>query len=306
MKVAQLLEIIGYSAALGAAACWAIASLLSISPVRALGAIPFNALRMFVVASLLTVWLLVTQQWLWPDSNALRALVLSGFVGIFLGDTLLFVSIKILGPRMAGLLFATNAPISFALGLWILGESYYWLNLVGVISVTCGIFFAISARSKAGGHQWEQSLGHVGIGLITGFGAALCQSLGTLIVLDTMRAGQDPVFATMIRVWVAVVFLFISLFVPVLSGGFKRYKTLNIKMFLQIVSGGILAMAIGMSLLLWAINLAPMGIVAILSATTPVIVLPALWLTTGERPSNGSFFAALMVVAGTAMIFIAT
>ena len=79
----------------------------------------------------------------------------------------------------------------------------------------------------------------------------------------------------------------------------------NFKMCFQIILSGILGMAIGMSLLLWAIKLAPLGTVAILSATTPVILLPVLWLTTKKRPTPLSAIAAVLVVAGTAMLFIA-
>jgi len=296
---------IGYISALAAALCWALSSLLAISPVRTLGAIPFNALRMTTVAILLSLWLLISQRWHWPEPGVLWTLMASGFIGIFLGDTLLFVSMRVLGPRLAGLLFACNAPISFALGLWLLGESYYWLNLLGVAATTVGVFIAIASRTKTGGHQWEQSVGHVGLGLAAGLGAALCQSLGTLIVLDTLRAGQDPVFATLIRVGVAVIFLLISLLVRRLSGSLLPYRELNPRMATQTILSGVLGMAVGMSLLLYAVKLAPLGIVAILSATTPVMVLPALWLTTGRRPTFSAFVSATIVFFGTALIFIA-
>jgi drug/metabolite transporter (DMT)-like permease len=73
----------------------------------------------------------------------------------------------------------------------------------------------------------------------------------------------------------------------------------------QTILSGLLGMAVGMSLLLYAVKLAPLGTVAILSATTPVMVLPALWLTTRRRPSAAAFVSATVVFLGTAMIFIA-
>lgn len=73
----------------------------------------------------------------------------------------------------------------------------------------------------------------------------------------------------------------------------------------QTILSGLLGMAVGMSLLLYAVKLAPLGTVAILSATTPVMVLPALWLTTRRRPSAAAFVSAIVVFLGTAMIFIA-
>lgn len=296
------MEILGYLAALGAATSWAFASILSVGPVRKLGPIPFNTLRMFIVACLLSLWLLISRQWQWPAEEHLLTLVISGFIGIFLGDTLLFTTVKILGPRLAGLLFATNAPLTFAIGIFFLNENYTLLNIAGVIAVIGGVFIALSARSKAGGHDWEQSVGHVGLGVLAGFGAATCQSLGVILIADILSDGQDPVFATMLRVWVAVVFLFLSLFFTNFSGGFKRYQVLSVKLVGHITLSGFMGMALGMSLYLTGVALAPVGMATILSATSPVIILPLLWVFTRERPSNQSMYAALLVVAGASLI----
>ncbi|MFQ3230813.1 DMT family transporter [Reinekea sp.] len=300
------MELIGYFAALGAATCWAFGSMLSVGPVRQLGPIPFNALRMLMVASFLTLFLVVTNRWNMPATEDLGTLFLSGFIGIFLGDTLLFTAVKILGPRMAGLLFACNAPISFAFGAWLLGEQYVWLNVVGVIGVMGGVFLAIAGRSKAGGHQWEQTLGHSSLGILAGFGAAFCQSMGTLLIYKIMKAGQDPIFATMLRVWVAVIFLSLTVLSVKSLGGIGIYRQLTKRTVRQIFISGFLGMGVGMSLLLWGVNLASLGIVSILSATTPIILLPLVWFFTKERPSRTSFIAAAIVVVGTSLIFVAS
>ena len=298
------LEILGYLAALGAATCWAFGSLLSVGPVRALGPIPFNTLRMFMVACMLTLWIVITGSWVWPSNEALWILIISGFIGIFLGDTLLFTSVKVLGPRMAGLLFATNAPLTFVLGVWLFNESYSLFNFIGVIAVMGGVFTAIAARAKAGDHHWEQSVGHVGLGLLAGFGAAVCQSMGVILIADMLDAGQDPVFATMLRVWVAVLFLALTMFATTFSGGYQRYKVLTKLLVGKIALSGFLGMALGMSLYLTGVALAPMGMATILSATTPVIILPIIWIFSGERPSMTSFFAGTVVVIGASLIFL--
>ena len=104
---------------------------------------------------------------------------------------------------------------------------------------------------------------------------------------------------------VAVLFLLTSLFFSKFSGGFRQYKNLNRRLMMQLVLSGVMGMAIGMSLYLVGISLAPMCICTILSATTPIIILPLLWVFTGERPSWRSMIAACIVVAGTSFIFIA-
>jgi drug/metabolite transporter (DMT)-like permease len=67
---------------------------------------------------------------------------------------------------------------------------------------------------------------------------------------------------------------------------------------------GILAMGIGMTLLLFALSGGKTGIVATISATSPVLILPMLWLRTGERPAAGAWAGAALAVAGMAMLFL--
>jgi drug/metabolite transporter (DMT)-like permease len=167
-----------------------------------------------------------------------------------------------------------------------------------------GVFLAISSRSSAGDHHWEKALGRSSLGLMTGFGAALCQSVGTLLIYNIMKAGQDPIFATMLRVWVAVLFLSLSVVSVKAFGGMSVYRNLTKRMVGHIFISGFLGMGVGMSLLLWGVKLAPLGIVSILSATTPILLLPLVWFASKERPSNLSFLAAGIVVVSTSLIFV--
>jgi drug/metabolite transporter (DMT)-like permease len=66
---------------------------------------------------------------------------------------------------------------------------------------------------------------------------------------------------------------------------------------------GFLALAVGMTLLLYALSGGNVGIVSTLSATSPVIILPLIWLRTGQRPAAGAWGGALIVMVGMALIF---
>jgi drug/metabolite transporter (DMT)-like permease len=66
---------------------------------------------------------------------------------------------------------------------------------------------------------------------------------------------------------------------------------------------GFLSLGIGMTLLLFALSGGKAGIVSTISATTPVIILPLLWLRTGERPAAGAWLGAAFAVVGMALIF---
>lgn len=70
----------------------------------------------------------------------------------------------------------------------------------------------------------------------------------------------------------------------------------------MIIGNGFLAMTLGMTLILMALSRGDVGMVAILSSTTPVMLLPLLWLYTRQRPAPSAWLAAVLVVCGTALV----
>lgn len=49
----------------------------------------------------------------------------------------------------------------------------------------------------------------------------------------------------------------------------------------------------------------PAGLVSTLSATSPVLILPILWVATKEKPAPGAWIGAFLAVIGMACIFMA-
>ncbi len=69
-----------------------------------------------------------------------------------------------------------------------------------------------------------------------------------------------------------------------------------------IMFSGSLAMGVGMTLLLYGLALGDAGVVTTLSATTPVIILPLLWISTGNRPPLMAWVSAVVTLIGIALI----
>jgi len=63
-------------------------------------------------------------------------------------------------------------------------------------------------------------------------------------------------------------------------------------------------MALGMSLLLIALQKADAGIVATLSSTSPIMILFLLWILTKKIPSYGEWVGTIIAIIGTGLIFI--
>lgn len=287
--------------ALGAATCWAIGSVMSVTPARHLGAIAFTRWRMAMVA--VTLWLVVAFNGTWAtfDTHAWGVMAVSGLIGIFVGDTALFAAINRLGPRRAGVLFATHAAFSAVLGFALLNERMSLQALLGAVLTSTGVMLAMAmGRHKDETHAWELDQGHVGAGVALALVAALCQALGSLIAKPVMAQQLDPIMASAVRVTVATVAHGV-----LLASGFKAARATsppNFRVLTQTGLNGFIAMGVGMTLVLLALEKGDVGMVAILSSVSPILVLPLLWLQLKRAPAMGAWVGASLTVLGTALI----
>ena len=293
--------------ALGAAACWALGSLISVGPSRHLGAFAFSRWRMLLVALMLWAATLTLSPWggwhslppqsWWP-------LALSGLVGIFVGDVALFAAMNRLGPRRAGVLFATHAAFSAVLGFVVLGERIGLQAALGGALTLAGVMTAILlGRRQDEAHAWEADRGHVGAGVLLALLAALCQALASLIVKPVMvTPGVDPIAASAVRVSVATVAQFV-----LLASGFAAARPTQSPTFAVLAQTGVngfVAMGMGMTLVLVALKNGEVGTVGILSSVSPVLLLPLLWLRLGRPPAPAAWLGAGLTVVGTALILL--
>ena len=287
--------------ALGAAACWAAGSIFSVSPSRHLGAFAFTRWRMFMVALMLWAVTLLAGSWRSLPVNAWGLLAVSGLIGIFVGDTALFAAMNRLGPRRSGVLFATHAIFSAALGFWLLGERMSAQAAWGGVLTLAGVMMAILlGRGKEDEHAWEADRGSIGAGVALGLLAALCQALGSLIVKPAMGADVDPIAASGVRVSVACCAHFCLLLAGFPAARAQQAATLRV--LAQTALSGFIAMGVGMTLILLALKDGDVGMVAILSSVSPVLLLPLLWLRLGRSPAIAAWLGATLTVVGTALI----
>ncbi|MXN48294.1 EamA family transporter [Shinella kummerowiae] len=290
-------------AALGAATCWALTGLISAGPAGHLGAPAFNRVRQIFVTGLLALYVVATGTWRELDAASIGPLLLSGLIGIFVGDTLLFATLNRLGPRRSGILFALNAPIAALLGWLVLGEALPVAAMMGIALTATGVFLAILfGKRRAQIHEWETIKGPLSIGVLLGLGAATGQAIGSILVRPVMATGLDPFVASLLRVGIAALCLSVLTQLPIPSVKPKGPLTLRVAAMTALT--GVLALAIGMTLLLFALSGGKVGIISTLSATSPVMILPMLWLKTGERPAGGAWAGAALVVVGMGLIFL--
>lgn len=287
-------------AALGAALSWVFASLIAADVSKKLGGIAYNRIRIvasFFMLLFITLALGSLQQ---LNFNHYPILIVSGIIGLAVGDSALFATFKRLGPRRSQVLYACNAPITVILGILFLNEAPGWFQLGGIVMVFTGVVIAILWGTHASQtHRWEEIQGSLLLGVGIGLIAALSQAIGSLLIKPVLNAGADPIAVSAVRLGAAALIL-VSL--RLLKFSPPAQARANLKDVGLAVANSFLAIVVGVSLLMYAFSQGDIGTASILSATTPVLMLPFLWLSTRERPALGAWLGASLAVIGTAVI----
>ena len=292
-----------YSLALLAAFFWAVASLISADISRSLGAIGFNRLRLIFVSIMLILYATYENSWNTIQYEYITIIIISGIIGIFIGDTLLFLALQKIGPRRNNILFALAAPFTIILNILFLNEKMSLFELIGCTLVFIGVIIAIMyGASKNNIHRWEKIEGSINIGIIFGVLAALSQAVGIILIKPILNHGADPIASAAIRTVISAILLSFTYFSH--NEIFLNKTKLSFNIILKILVSGFLGMALGMSLLLISLQKGDAGIVATLSSTSPIIILFLIWLVTKKIPTLGAWIGTSAALFGTALIFI--
>ena len=294
-----MIEYSYYIAALVTACCWATSSVIVRYPIKKIGSLPFTNYRLLYAAFIL-LFLSYFSGWSTINLHNFSIIALSGLVGIFLGDSALFITLQRLGPRRAHIIFSLNAPFTSILSYFILQEVWTTITLWGCLLVFVGVslsvFFGTSKRSF---NSWEEIIGNPRIGIAVGLLAALLQAGGLIIIKPAMTENISFYTASTIRIGIASVSFFtMSCFFRLIK---KEHFTWDTQ--IPIIISAILSMVLGVTFILYALSGGNTGVVATLSATAPIIQLPLLWIITKKRPALWAWIGSIIAIVGAYYLF---
>jgi len=292
----------GELAALAGALLWAVASILYRRAGEQIAPRELNLLKGLLGAALLalTAWALRTpfpaaQPW------AIWLLLLSGALGIGLGDTAYFQALNDLGARRA-LLIEVLAPPAAALIAWAaLGEALGAAAWAGIALTAAGVAWVVTERSEE--MPGTSRPAHQVRGIAAGLVAALAQAGGAVLSRAALDGTQvSPLWSAVLRLAAGVAVLLVWLAAARRPLGGLRPDSGRRRLWAT-VAGAIL---LGTYLALWlqqvSLQRVPAGIAQTLFATSPLFVLPlAAW--SGEHVSPRAVLGALVALAGVALLF---
>ena len=289
----------GWVASLGAAFAWSFS--VTIYRIWGVGRSPrwLNLFKGLVALLLFGVTALMTQSDQTIPGPAVFTLALSGVIGIFLGDWAFFSALMRLGGTLTSAIQCVAPPMTAVLAWVFLSESLEPRQVVGLIvtSVCLAILVFYESR-KSGNVGGEGSLigaatpkifwGGVALALV----AAISQAAGAVVARPVLN-GLSPFVAASLRLWFPVLILLI----------WEILKQGGISNALKGVTGGggiaMLALAgflgtfLGLTLMMYGMAHAPLGVALALNSTYPVWVL--LWERISGRSTLGARGAFLVL-----------
>ena len=291
---------IGEISAVATAFCWSVTSYAFTIATRKVGALQVNIDRMILASFILFTIVLVFGFSLTLTLNQVSNLILSGVLGLVLGDSFLFKSFQLIGARLGIIIMALVPALSTVLAYFFLDEVIAYIGLLGMILTIAGILTVVLEKNNTK----KNYLAFNKLGIFYGFLGALGQASGLIFAKFAFEGGELNGFsASFIRLFSA------SLIILPLAATFRRYKNpfriypQNYSATKSIFIGTVFGPVLGITLSLIAIEHAKVGIASTLMATMPVIMLPISGFYFKEKFGWKAIVGAMVAVIGAAIIF---
>ena len=291
--------------ALLAAFLWAISTVLFERLGKKIRPIEMNLLKGVIAIILLSGTLIVLQE---PTDGlqpmGLIVLLISGAIGIGIGDTAFFEALKNLGARRTLLLGTLAPPMTAILALIFLGERLASASWLGILITVAGVAWVIAEQKRNGnGNHASREVHHLRSGVAFGVLASLAQATGLVLSRYAFSFSSiSPLQSAIFRLIAGsvVVYVYIKLRRQPLGEWRKQPNVWRTWMMLLLVA------FVGAYVCIWlqqvAVKLSPAGIAQTLMATSPLFVLPISALR-GEKLSLRAVLGAVVSVLGIMLLF---
>jgi drug/metabolite transporter (DMT)-like permease len=298
----------GEIAGLVTALLWAFNSIQFTLAGRRVGSAIVNRTRLILAVLFLSLAHLVLYGNVWPiDVCTFRWtwLGLSGVIGLVVGDSFLFQSFVLIGPRRAMLLM-TSAPVISALLAWVwLGQRLEPVEIGAILVTVAGIAWVISEKETRDTVARDEELEahHYVLGVLLGLGGALGQALGLVVARHGMGGDFPPLSAALIRMIVATGAIWlIALATRKVGATWRAFA--DRRALLLVLSGAFVGPFLGVWLSMVAVQNAPVGIASTLMALSPILLVPLEHWIFHSPITLRSVLGTVVALVGTAFLFL--
>lgn len=308
--------------ALLATLCFALSAVFGSRAARLIGGTETNFWRLLIATAALAVWAHGFGAGL--GGEAFPMFILSGFLGIGVGDVALYNALPRLGARLTSLLLQCLTTPFAAAAEWLwLGTALSLAESVCIAGILGGVMLALAGQAGEGGGEARRARLS---GLVFCAVAALGNALGMVmsrkahaiaeLAGEPLDGGTAAYQRTLGGLLIAALFLLVAkrthvaghlTTVPELDGVAMLREGAAIKdkwgaAWPWVLANGLSGMALGVSFLQWSLRTTPAAVVQAVVAITPLVIIPLARRFEGERPTRRSLVGGLIAVLAAVVL----
>ena len=243
-------------------------------------------------------------------SASLWWFVLSGVIGMGLGDLGVYAALPLLGSRITVLMTQCLAAPIAALGEWLwLGTRLTLAQVLWGLLILAGVAIAITPSKKSPPRVHVRPIGFL-FGVVAacgqGFGALVSRK-GVNVADAAHEATHNAIFglnAAYHRILAGLVFTALWFLATRTLGKLPAAPApcadpaARRRARLWVLANGLAGPVLGVGCYQWALATTPSGIVLPIAATAPLLAIPISFWLEGDRPPRRAIVGGVLAVAG--------
>lgn len=291
---------IGEIAALITALLWSGTSIVFTEASIRVGSFYVNVTRLIIATVCLAFTILIFQFEINISTSQLFNLILSGFIGLVIGDTFLFKAFQNIGARLSMLIMSLVPGMSALLAYVFLREKISIIGIAGMLITIAGVSIVVLNRSEKPSSSYKIDYS----GIFYAIMGALGQAVGLIFAKAAFNESNINGFvAAFIRITSSVIFMYpLFILITRIKNPFSVFND-NKKAFTYTLIGSIIGPFLGITFSLIAIANTKVGIASTLMSTVPIIMLPMVKFYYKENLSWVAILGAFLAVGGIALLF---
>lgn len=294
--------ILGQTLAVLTAACFATVSTVWSYVGKRIGSNSVTHIRLWLsIPPIIIVHYLFTG-YLFPhfiDSTALILFLVSGVFGFAVADLFIFRSLVLIGVRET-LVILTLSPIFGALISWFaLDETLTYLQILGIMVTVGGVMWVIIEEDQ--NRRRENKVEKLGIPFA--IAGALAQALANILSKGGLMLDVHPISGTYLRIIAGL--LSVALFSALRKSFIDDIRKMrHIKLTALLFAAAIIGPIAGVIISLYALTMAPVGIVTALIQVSPILLLPFDYFVLRKKITWKVVAGTFIAIGGAAVLFL--
>jgi drug/metabolite transporter (DMT)-like permease len=282
---------------LACALAWAIAVVLFKKSGESLAPLPLNLFKNLVGVALMLLTVLVVSGTAWPGipAQAVAIALVSGFLGIGLGDTVYFRALNGIGASRMAVAQTLYSPFVIVLSSLFLAERLGLVQLVGVVLVLGGIYMVNGAP---GGRPVDPRA--LRRGVLEAAASVFAMAIG-IVMAKPLLERYDFLWIVTLRIVGGV--LGLVAFTALRRNGAEVWRSFaSVRHWPHVIAGSVMGTYISMMLWLAGYKYTTASIASVLNemAAVFILVLAAVFLHDRLRPAQ--LAGSAVAVAGVLLV----